>query len=338
MEKYKYKCENELCNHIFIDENPTNCPKCGCDDIIIIGEVRPPWYKLIIGILLLGVISTATYYAITSDVKDDETIVVKDGDVVRKDLKYEFGENYIKVISPKVEDFTALNFRLEHSTEGDEVYREGDKFYPCKKSSYTFKWEDTENLKLKEDDNIRFKFKFDGKESHQNACDEVLEIYSVNPDSDCNYTITVNLNKDKIEVSDNSEGPFTKGKLRWTYSEVGSSPTFYVKQIGTNILKSKTANCQKTNNYIPPTASEVVESFNLFKVNPNENDEQFVEIFGVYPPDIVILKGEENTFTDFLMEVLIQNDNTNGSYSKGLRLNESDVEFENNKVVKLKVR
>ena len=40
MKKYKYQCDNNKCNHQFIDDNPSCCPKCKTDDFTILEQVN----------------------------------------------------------------------------------------------------------------------------------------------------------------------------------------------------------------------------------------------------------------------------------------------------------
>lgn len=78
MEKYKYKCDNEACNHVFVAENPSNCPKCECDDFIIIGETGPIWPKVVFVIGLIGIIGVSTYYLWLTDDGTGTTIEIND--------------------------------------------------------------------------------------------------------------------------------------------------------------------------------------------------------------------------------------------------------------------
>ena len=62
MEKYKYKCGNEACGHIFVAEHPNSCPRCNCDDFIIIGESRAIKIRILIGILIVSLIGIGWYF------------------------------------------------------------------------------------------------------------------------------------------------------------------------------------------------------------------------------------------------------------------------------------
>ena len=110
MEKYKYKCGNEACGHIFVAEHPNSCPRCNCDDFIIIGESRAIKIRILIGILIVSLIGIGWYFMSPKDKEEclckhptenhleccDQftSTITESGEYP---LQWETQENYIKI-------------------------------------------------------------------------------------------------------------------------------------------------------------------------------------------------------------------------------------------------
>jgi hypothetical protein len=350
MEKYKYKCDNNACNHEFVAENPSNCPKCGCDDFIIIGDPpSPPWVKMLIGLGIISVLAVGAYFLLTEDCecvhptnnhkeccdKFKGPIVEVEGETTTYPIKFALESNYIEVISPPEDKFTELNFVLINSLDGSVVYREGNKFYPCADASFSFKWEDKENTKIK-DENKQVNNFILKTSAHTKACESQVEYIQVKANSDdCSYSISTNLPNSDIEVSLSENSGYVRSKVQWLYKEAGDNPTFYVRKIGSDIIRSESESCTP----IPPekiTASAVVTSFNLYMKDIEKNSAQFIDPIGSHNPDVVV-RGESMTLVEFLMYVNIEKVNQGQSYLDSLKLTESNVIFNSSRTKILKL-
>ena len=113
MEKYIYKCENTICENEFKDSEPQNCPKCGSEDIIIIGEPkRKLWLILIIVLFIAALGGGYWYYQLEEgcNCTHENNIHLEccddyHGTIKQVKLDTNHHENYIEVLSPGVDKF-----------------------------------------------------------------------------------------------------------------------------------------------------------------------------------------------------------------------------------------
>lgn len=343
MKKYLYKCDNTACNHEFCAENPHSCPKCGGDDFMIISENCNDfdWKKILIIAVIPIALGSIWYFwpedcnCINHD-SGNHIECCSDFPSELGAISYEVGNNFIKVSFPKEKNFTELNFELQHATTGKIVYRKGNKFFPCEDGTYIFKWEDTEEIILNDSNNTIKNFNIESS-PHENACEEQVEYIQVKTNSECLYTISTNLDNNDIEVALSENSDFTRGKVKWTFAEAGENPTFYVRKVGVEHVKSRAEKCTKAVLVLPPTASEVVNSYNLYMKDIDLNSQQFFEIFNNRLPEKVVVRGNEMEFMQFNMHLFTEKENSGQQYLDGLRVSESGVIFNSNKTKVIKL-
>ena len=273
MEKYIYKCENTICENEFKDSEPQNCPKCGSEDIIIIGEPKKLWLILITVLFIAALGGGYWYYQLgeSCNCTHENNIHLEccddyDGTIKQVKLDTNHHENYIEVLSPGVDKF---QITLEDKNF-DEVYRDGNKFYPNSSGKYKFHWVDLENEIIAKEYSKSFEFELIGEYAGCKICpfDKDNIFFNPDPENKCTYTLT-GLDNLEIEVSLSKDTDYKKHKVKWTQDEINGNEYIYVKHIGCNTpQKINILDCTpKKEPKMNP--SVVTEAFNEMLSNPS---------------------------------------------------------------------
>jgi hypothetical protein len=334
MSKYIWKCES--CGEKFEAENPSQCPKCGHDDILIIGEPQSniPWKKILIagiGIIAIGLV----IYNWDNIFVGVDTGTVE-GEVTTYHSKIEKNDNYFEINGV---DIDKLGLYVINSTSGKKLYSDGNEFYPCKDGDFIIKWEEQENVIIEGDKKVK-NFKLSSA-PHENACEEQLDIVDIDVrSSDCRYTITTNMNDDpNLEISLNKNKGYQKGKLIWQQSELNGASYFYVRLKGSDqIQKKRIPSCKVPIAVEAPKAADVVASFELYTNDIENNRTQFTDLISKYNAEIVY-KGQQIQLMDFIMQIKTDVTNNGDAFLGSLKLTQNNVFYnsDNTKITKLKI-
>ena len=336
--KYTWKCQSSTCGHEFDAENPNHCPKCGLDDILIIGEPGPliPWKWILIALAVIA----AFLILRCCGTPDTDTDTDTDPDPKTVILTTEVHENYFEVIrSGDPADYKDLEI-FAKDIYGNPLYSEELKFYPCKEGDYfiTYANPDT-SVKILDSTAVK-DFSFQGSsKAKKGACEEQLAFLRVDVNSVCQYKIMTNMDKDpNLEVSLNLDKGYKKGKLIWKYEEIKGAEYFYLRIKGTNKSAQK-----KIEPCIPPpkaTAvdkSVVVASFDMYMNDHVGNRKQFTELLKKYGASkaIIVYDNASMTVVDFVMRV----NTSDSSILSSWVLKEANVTLneKGNEIVKLKI-
>ena len=330
MSKYIWKCES--CGEKFEAENPSQCLKCGHDDILIIGEPQSniPWKKILIagiGIIAIGLV-----------IYNWDKIFPPHPENI---IKIEKHDNYFEINGVDIDE---LGLYVINPTSGKKLYSEGNEFYPCEDGDFLIKWEKSaidDILTDKEAKKIKpFKLTSD---KHENACEEQLDILDIYVrSSDCKYSIMTNMNEDpNLEVSLRENNGYQEGKLVWEQSELNGATHFYVRlKESDQIEKKRIPSCKVDDPVEAPKAAVVVASFELYTDDVKNNRKQFTDMIAKDNP-IVDYNNVEITLDDLINDLRRKAINNNKAYSmfNNLVLKNENVFYnaDKTKITKLKI-
>ena len=326
MSKYIWKCES--CGEKFEAENPSQCLKCGHDDILIVGECGPklPWKKILIagvGIIAIGLV----IYNWDKIFPPDEANIIK----------IEKHDNYFEINGV---DIDGLGLYVINSTSGDKLYSDGNEFYPCEDGDFIIKWMQQEGVKIEGPKKINnFQLSI---EPHENACEEQLAILDIDVrSSDCKYTIMTNMDDDpNLEVSLRETGGWQEGKLVWEQSELNGATHFYVMLRGSNKIEKKSIpNCVVPILEAAPKAAVVVTSFELFTNDIKKNRTQFTDLLKTSQNIVIVYKGNQMQIMDFIVQIKAEVRNNGDAFLGSLKLTQNNVFYNSDKtkITKLKI-
>lgn len=310
MKKYKYQCDNSECNHQFVDDNPSSCPKCGKDDFTILSQVNSNQKYIMISAAILVAVSTLfIFYNISSDNN-------KDPKKTKKLISITSYANYFEIEDYK--DFDEVNI---FSIDNENYSQEKSKIFPC--NSGKFKISATKGNISEE---LSVDFKLDGKPD-KNACKTKLEVISIYPDmSDCKYKIQTN-DDVNAEVSLNKNSGFNN-KLEWSFDECRNSDNFYIKPKDSRDIITypiEKASCNKPSEF---NKDVFVNSFNLYIKDIRTNRSQFISSYDTYTPKFIFL-NEEFGLIDFITKIRTM-DKVDQSSVESLKLSKSDIRYNKN--------
>ena len=339
MSKYIWKCES--CGEKFEAENPSQCLKCGHDDILIIGEPQSniPWKKILIagvGIIAIGLViyNWDNIFGIGDPPPPPPP---GSGDVTIYHSKIEKNDNYFEINGVDIDE---LGLYVINSSSGKKLYSDGNEFYPCEDGDFIIKWEEQENVIIEGDKKIK-NFKL-ASAPHENACEEQLDIVDIDVrSSDCRYTIMTNMDDDpNLEISLNKNKGYQKGKLVWQQSELNGASYFYVRLKGSDQIQKKSIpNCKVPIAVKAPKAADVVVSFELYTNDIKKNRSQFINMIAKYDP-IIDYKNIEIRLQDLHSKLRVECINNNDyAMFNNLLLNENNVFYnaDETKIIKLKI-
>ena len=306
MKKYKYQCDNSECNHQFVDDNPSSCPKCRKDDFTILSQVNSNQKYIMISAAILVAVSAFVIYLYTITGVD----VPEKPDKLLSITSY---ANYFEI--EDYEDFDEVNI---FSIDDVNYSQENSKIFPCKSGKFKISVSkgdvSEENFEL---------FKLKG-EADKNACKTKLEVINIYADmSDCKYKIQTTDDVNAL-VSLNENSGF-KSKLEWLFDECINSNNFYIKLkdskdiITEPILKTKCPLTQEFNNDI------FVNSFKLYIKDIRINRQQFINSYDTYKPRFIYL-DEPFDLWDLLNKIKTMY-NVDPSSVESLKLLSSDIEY-----------
>ena len=310
MKKYKYQCDNSECNHQFVDDNPSSCPKCGKDDFTILSQVNSNQkYIMISAVILVAVSTLFIFYNISSDNN-------KDPKKTKKLISITSYANYFEIEDYK--DFDEVNI---FSIDNENYSQEKSKIFPC--NSGKFKISATKGNISEE---LSVDFKLDGKPD-KSACKTKLEVISIYPDmSDCKYKIQTNDDANAL-VSLNENSGFNK-KLEWSFDECINSDNFYIKLKDSRDIITypiEKASCNKPSEF---NKDVFVNSFNLYIKDIRKNRSQFISSYDTYTPKFILL-NEEFGLIDFITKIRTM-DRVDPSSVQSLKLLGSSIEYNPN--------
>jgi hypothetical protein len=311
MKKYKFQCDNSNCNHQFIDDNPSICPKCKKDDFTILSQVNSNQKYIMISVAILVAVSAFVIYKFISD----PVIVVTDkSDNLLSITSY---ANYFEI--EDYEDFDEVNvFSI------DDVFfsHEKSKVFPCESGEfkiYVSKGDVSE-------EKIEI-FKLTGKPD-KNACKTKLELISIYADmSECVYKIKTNDNKNVL-VSLNKNSGFNN-KLKWSFDECRNSDNFYLKLKGSNdIITERIENASCPNKGFNTDVQDVLlSSFKLYIKDISTNRSQFSTTFIRFDhPELFMLDNSAYALGDFIPRIKTMY-NVDPTSVESLKLNISDIKY-----------
>lgn len=310
MKKYKYQCDNSECNHQFVDDNPSSCPKCEKDDFTILSQVNSNQKYIMISVAILVAVSAFIIYKF---IPDEVVVVTEKSDKLLSITPY---ANYFEIEDYK--DFDEVNI---FSIDNENYSQEKSKIFPCK--SGKFKISATKGDVSEE---LSVDFKLDGKPD-KNACKTKLEVISIYPDmSDCKYKIQTNDDVNAL-VSLNENSGF-KNKLQWSFDECRNSDNFYIKLKDSRDIITypiEKASCNKPSEF---NEDVFVNSFNLYIKDIRTNRSQFVSSFNTYTPKFILL-NEEFGLIDFITKIRTM-DKVDQSSVETLKLSKSDIKYNKN--------
>jgi hypothetical protein len=322
MKKYKYQCDNSECNHQFVDDNPSSCPKCGKDDFTILSQVNSNQKYIMISVAILVAVSAFVIYKFISD----PVIVVPDkSDNLLSITPY---ANYFEI-----EDYKDLDEVNIFSIDDINYSQEKSKIFPCK--SGEFKISATKGNISEE---LSVDFKLDGK-PEKNACKTKLEVISIYPDmSDCKYKIQTN-DDVNAEVSLNKNSGFNN-KLEWSFDECRNSENFYIKlKDSRDIITYPIEKASCPNKGFNTDVQDVLlNSFKLYIKDISTNRSQFSTTFKRFDnPELFMLDNSAYALGDFIPRIKTMY-NVDPTSVESLKLTISDIKYnEITKKVTLKI-
>lgn len=310
MKKYKYQCDNSDCNHQFVDDNPSSCPKCGKDDFTILSQVNSNQKYIMISVAILVAVSAFIIYkfipagGVDVSEKSDKLLLI---------TPY---PNYFEI--EDFEDFDEVNI---FSIDDVNYSQEKSKIFPCKSGKFKISVSkgDVSEEKIEP-------FKLKGK-ADKNACKTKLEVLSIYPDmSDCKYKIQTN-DDINAEVSLNKNSGFNN-KLEWSFDECRNSDNFYIKLKDSRdiqIYPIEKASCNKPSEF---NKDVFVNSFNLYIKDIRTNRSQFISSYNTYTPKFILL-NEELGLIDFITKIRTM-DSVDPSSVQSLKLLGTSIEYNPN--------
>ena len=311
MKKYKYQCDNSKCNHQFIDDNPTSCPKCGKDDFTIISQINPN-KKYILFIFLIFV--AVSVFLILKNIGDDDSS--KDNLKSNKLLLIETYDNYFVIKDSEGFDTLILN-----GLGGVGYFKDESKIFPCKSGKFKIS---ADKGNISEDTIIEFNLEDD---PDIRACQKDLEVWQVLWDKGSRIYKIETSDDERAVVSLNPNSGF-QNKLKWDYDDCLNSKFFYVKLKNSdkNPIKEPKPKGDPPPDPIDP--KQVAKEFNEYLKDPRNNRLQFVDYIEKYNP-IFIYNDEENDLGDIIATIeTLDPDSLNS-----LMINYSNIESDDNSMV-----
>ena len=310
MKKYKYQCDNSECNHQFVDDNPSSCPKCGKDDFTILSQVNSNQKYIMISAAILVAISTLfIFYNISSDDNEDPK-------KTKELISITPYANYFEI--EDYEDFDDINL---DAVDVINYSQEKSKIFPCK--SGEFKISATKG-DVSEEKFIDFKL--DGKPD-KSACKTKLQVKTIYADmSDCKYKIQTNDDANAL-VSLNENSGF-KSNLAWSFDECRNSDNFYIKHKDSRDIITYPIEKASCNKPLEFNEDVFVNSFNLYIKDIRTNRSQFISSYDTYTPKFILL-NEEFGLIDFITKIRTM-DRVDQSSVESLKLSKSDIRYNKN--------
>ena len=308
MKKYKYKCDNSKCNHQFIDDNPSSCPKCRKDDFTILSQVNSnKKYILIAAVILVAVSTLFVFYNISSDTDDGSQKPMKL-------ISIKTYDNYFEIIDSK--DFDEISIYVDNINYS----REKSKFFPCK--SGKFKISVTKGG-LSEETLVDFILKGN---PYKSACRIKLEVISYFFDnSTCTHIIQTTDDKNAL-VSLNKNSGFVN-KLEWSFEECRNSDIFYIKlRDSENVITQRLENADNCLDPLDFNKDVFVNSFRLYVNDIRNNRDQFIRSYDTYSPRFILL-NEEFDLYDLFAKIGTM-DSADPFSVKRLKLLSSDIKYD----------
>lgn len=311
MKKYKYQCDNSKCNHQFIDDNPSSCPKCDKDDFTIISQINSN-QKYILFIFLIFV--AVAVFLILKNIGDDDSS--KDNLKSNKLLHIETKDNYFVINDSEGFDTLILN-----GLGGVGYFKDKSKIFPCKSGKFKIS---ADKGNISEDTIIEFNLEVD---PHIRACEKDLEVWQVLWDSGSRIYKIETSDDEKAIVSLNPNSGF-QNKLKWDYDDCLNSKFFYVKLKNSDKNPIKVAKPKGAPPDEPLNPEQAANEFNEYLKDPRNNRLQFVDYMQEHDV-IFIYNDEENDLGDIIVIIeTLDPDSLNS-----LMINSSNIESVDNSIV-----
>ena len=341
MENFIWICKS--CNHKWKDENPFQCPKCGHDDIAIFKTPPPRIPLILVAAVVVTIGAILVGYEYWDEIFPSQNVVeIVDEETGVKILKYTIRiveyDNYFKI---KDIDTDKVKLYAINSSTGNRLYSNGDEFYPCENAGdYQIMWDDQENIEIS-GNTIITNFRLTSPADDDACLSEQLWIsdVSVSPNN-CKYTIMTNMDDNvDLEVSLKKNGSYTNRKLVWKLNEVNGAKYFYVRISGSDLKTSYLIpRCKIPISANAASASEIIQSFNLYLNDIKNNRKQFTDMIAKFNP-IIDYDGEDMDVMQFIIGIRTKVSNDGDSFLSQLSLEENNVIYNssNTKIIKLKI-
>ena len=298
MKKYKYQCSN--CNHEFIHENPQSCPACNSEEFIIIGKATGPKWPLYLFIFSVITGTVIFYFSSNYDVVSSDNS--------GKSISYSLNKNYIEFKG----EIDSADVKVKNYLTGKELFRQGNKFYPCE--SKTFEVQITHDNTYKLDGKSKFDFTMSGG-AHKKACRAQINIIQVKgPNSKCEYTIILNKeyrNNKNVEISIDGRNYYSQ-KTSWSQKEIGNKSKFFARlkndtysDISFDFINNGCKIIDKA-----PTEDVINKSFVKYINDVYKNEKQFRTLLAPYKSSLrIIYKGDKMKLLQFITDIEVEYEN-----------------------------
>ena len=312
MKKYKYQCDNSECNHQFIDDNPSSCPKCGKDDFTIISQVNSNQKYILFTVVIFTAVSV---FLILKYIGDDDSS--KDNLKSNKLISINTHDNYFVIKDSEGFDTLILN-----GLGGVGYFKDKSKIFPCKSGKFKIS---ADKGNISEDTIIEFNLEVD---PDSRACMKDLIVDPVLYFQDSRIYKIETSDDENAVVSLNPSSGF-QNKLKWHYDDCLNSKFFYVKLKNSDKNPIKLAKPKGGGPPPPPESKEkVAKEFNEYLKDPINNRFQFVDYIEKYKP-IFIYNDEKNDLGDIIATI----ETLDPDSLKSLMINSSNIESDNNSMV-----
>jgi len=262
--------------------------------------------------MLTGVLGTSLFYLFSNP-----DIASKDKSNVGKSISYSLNTNYIEFTG----NLDSSKVKVQNYQTRKELFRQGNKFFPCESKTIEVEITCDNNYKLK--GKSRFNYTISEK-PHKKACNAKVKIIQVTgPNSKCEYKIILNKeyrDNKNVEISID-ERNYHSQKTSWDQYEIGNKSKFFARLKNDTYSDISFDFINEDCKIKAPKEAKIIDSFNRFINDVEENEKQFRNLLKPYKSSLqIIYNGKTKKLLQFITAIEVEYENNGNNLLDKLRI------------------